>query len=79
LACAKLQKELVVIGDLLAQVQAAFVYQAAKQGVTLGAETEYAQAIQIDQARLRQALDNLVSNALRHTPAVVLSIWEQSP
>lgn len=64
-----LKKEPVVIGNLLAQVQAAFVYQAAQQGVALGAEIENSQVIQIDQARLRQALDNLVSNALRYTPA----------
>jgi signal transduction histidine kinase len=64
-----LHKERFVIGELLAQVQAAFVYQAAKQGVALGAETNYSQVVSIDQARMRQALDNLVSNALRHTPA----------
>ena len=64
-----LQKESIVIGNLLAQVQAAFVYQAAQQGVALGAEIENTQVIQIDHARFRQALDNLISNALRYTPA----------
>jgi len=64
-----LHKEPVIIGDLLGQVQAAFVYQAAQQGVALGAETKNSQSVKLDQARMRQALGNLVSNALRHTPA----------
>ena len=64
-----LHKEPVIIGDLLGQVQAAFVYQAAQQGVALGADIESSQVINLDRARMFQALDNLVSNALRHTPA----------
>ena len=64
-----LNKEPVIIGDLLAQGQAAFVHQAAQQGVALGAEIENAQVVNLDRARMRQALGNLVSNALRHTPA----------
>ena len=65
-----LNKEPVVIGDLLAQVQAAFAHQAAQQEVTLAVETaESLPVFLLDQARMRQAIDNLVSNALRYTPA----------
>jgi signal transduction histidine kinase len=65
-----LQKEPVVIGDLLAQVQAAYVHQALQQEVTIQVGTAVPHlSILLDQARMRQSLGNLVSNALRHTPA----------
>ena len=65
-----LHKEPVIIGNLLAQVQAAYAHQAAQQEVMIEVETADTQTeIELDQARMRQALDNLVSNALRFTPA----------
>lgn len=65
-----LQKEPVIIDDLLVQVQMAYAHQSAQQDVTIEVETAVSQIeIELDLARMRQALDNLVSNALRYTPA----------
>ncbi len=65
-----LHKEPVMIDELLGQVQAAYAHQAAEQEVMIAVETAGTQTkIDLDQARMRQALDNLVSNALRFTPA----------
>lgn len=70
--------EPVDMGDLLAQVQAAYAYQAEQQGVTIKVKTATSTSsgqpvsqpiIELDKARIKQVLDNLVSNALRYTPA----------
>ncbi len=65
-----LHKEPVIINELLELVQAAFAHQAAQQQISLTVKTEDPlPEVTVDQARLRQALDNLISNALRYTPA----------
>jgi signal transduction histidine kinase len=64
-----LQKEPVLIGDLLTQVEAAFAHRAAQQDVTIRLATAVSSPpMPLDPTRMRQALGNLVSNALRHTP-----------
>jgi two-component system sensor histidine kinase BaeS len=55
--------------DILAQVAAAHTPRAAAADVTLSVDTENRLDLVADPVRLRQAIDNLVSNALRATPA----------
>jgi signal transduction histidine kinase len=55
---------------LIGEVLAAFAPGAATAGVTLTTElTDDLPIIDIDPVRIREVLSNLVSNALRHTPA----------
>ncbi|GAA4532716.1 sensor histidine kinase [Amycolatopsis samaneae] len=54
---------------LLTQVAAAHVPRAEAAGVTLSVSPPADPDLTADPVRLRQALDNLVSNAVRHTPA----------
>jgi signal transduction histidine kinase len=57
-------------GDILEQVVAAFGHQADQAGVRLEAQAANDESIiAVDPERLVQVLENLVSNALRHTPA----------
>lgn len=69
----RLHVEPVRIQDLLAQVASAHQARAETAGVTLtvtGAPPEAAALVlPADPVRLRQAVGNLVSNAVRHTPA----------
>lgn len=66
----RLERESVDGGELIAEVVAAFEAQAATADVRLGAETEPdLPALDADPTRLREVLSNLVSNALRYTPA----------
>jgi signal transduction histidine kinase len=54
---------------LLDQAAALFQHHAEKQSVTIRVETpEELPEIQVDEARMMQVLDNLISNALRYTP-----------
>jgi signal transduction histidine kinase len=56
--------------ELLQQAQAAFEHQAAQKGVALAVETTHLlPSVRVDEIRLMQVLGNLVSNALRYTPA----------
>ncbi len=56
--------------DLLEQVRQSFEPLAAEQSVTLRVEAdETLPAVQVDRERMVQVLGNLVSNALRYTPA----------
>ena len=54
--------------DLLRHIAVAHQAQAADVGVTVTVRAEPGLAVFADQARIRQVLGNLVSNALRHTP-----------
>lgn len=65
-----LQKEPVAVADLLAQVHDAFARHAAQQEINLQLDIDPAlPSIALDAARMRQALGNIVSNALRYTPS----------
>ncbi|MFF4628458.1 HAMP domain-containing sensor histidine kinase [Streptomyces griseorubiginosus] len=55
--------------DLLDQVAAAHRGRAETAGVTLTTRIENAPTLYADPARLRQTVGNLLSNAIRHTPA----------
>ncbi|MEU3339149.1 sensor histidine kinase [Streptomyces sp. NPDC002144] len=65
----RLHPEPVRADDLLDQVAAAHRVAATGAGVTLRTETDGSPWLDADPVRMRQALGNLVSNALRHTPA----------
>ncbi|WP_432824651.1 sensor histidine kinase [Dactylosporangium sp. CA-092794] len=54
----------VAVADLFGQVAAAYP----AGGVTVSADAEPGLTVRADPVRLRQALGNLLSNALRHTP-----------
>jgi signal transduction histidine kinase len=54
---------------LLDQAAALFHHHAARQEVTISVEAaENLPAIKVDEARMLQVMDNLISNALRYTP-----------
>ncbi|WP_416985655.1 sensor histidine kinase [Streptomyces sp. T028] len=65
----RLHPEYVLADELLAQVAAAHRVGADTAGVTLLTKADDALWLQADPVRMRQALGNLVSNAIRHTPA----------
>ncbi|MEV6836681.1 HAMP domain-containing sensor histidine kinase [Streptomyces sp. NPDC051133] len=65
----RLHREPLRAGDLLDQVAAAHRVAADAAGVALRTEADPAVWLDADPVRMRQALGNLVSNALRHTPA----------
>ena len=65
----RLHREPVRADELLDQVAAAHRVAADTAGVTLRATADGAPWLDADPVRMRQALGNLVSNALRHTPA----------
>ncbi|MFE7646052.1 sensor histidine kinase [Streptomyces phaeoluteigriseus] len=65
----RLHREPVPADDLLAQVAAAHRVAADTAGVTLRTGTHGSPWLDADPVRLRQALGNLVTNAVRHTPS----------
>ncbi|TFI29003.1 HAMP domain-containing sensor histidine kinase [Streptomyces sp. 4R-3d] len=69
----RLHPEPVYADELLGQVAAAYQGQAETAGVTLGVATPKpgppGPTLYADPVRLRQAVSNLVSNAVRHTPS----------
>jgi two-component system OmpR family sensor kinase/two-component system sensor histidine kinase BaeS len=65
-----LQKEPIDVADLARDAVAAFERDAASRGVTLVVEAPESLApIPIDPVRVREVIANVLSNALRHTPA----------
>ena len=64
-----LHRDPVDVGALAADVAAAFEPQAAAEEVTLATELEEVPSLSLDGRRIRQVIGNLLSNALRHTPA----------
>ncbi|MFB8757321.1 sensor histidine kinase [Streptomyces nigra] len=65
----RLHREPVRADELLGQVAAAHQVAADTAGVTLRTTAEGVPWLDADPVRMRQALGNLVSNALRHTPS----------
>ncbi|MGJ6963115.1 sensor histidine kinase [Streptosporangium sp. G11] len=64
----RLRREPVNVADLLAQVATAHRGGAEAAGVTLTTRADGESRLLADPVRLRQAVGNLVSNAVRHTP-----------
>jgi signal transduction histidine kinase len=66
--------------DLLQQSCAAFEHQARQQGVQLSLQADGPlPAVLVDEVRMAQVLDNLISNALRFTPPagqITLRAWQ---
>ncbi|MEU0357712.1 HAMP domain-containing sensor histidine kinase [Streptomyces cyaneofuscatus] len=76
----RLHPEPVRVGELLSQVAAAHQARAETAGVTLKVEAGAGAVLSADPVRLRQAVGNLVSNAVRHTSAggrVTLRAYEE--
>jgi two-component system sensor histidine kinase BaeS len=65
----RIHPERVYLGNLFDQVISTYRAQAEHAQVTLTAETAGDIELDADPVRLRQAIGNLVTNALRHTPA----------
>ncbi|MEU1344168.1 HAMP domain-containing sensor histidine kinase [Streptomyces sp. NPDC005827] len=65
----RVHREQVRAADLLDQVAAAHRVAADTAGVTLLTDAQDTAWLDADPVRMRQALGNLVSNAIRHTPA----------
>ena len=64
----RLHKELTDVGDLLQDVRSAFAPRAVEAGVGFTVTAEPLSPLDIDPVRVRQVLENLLDNALRHTP-----------
>ena len=65
-----LHKEPMDIGALLHDTIESFRSQAASKGVTLATEiADKLPVVDVDPARIRQVIGNLLSNAIRHTPS----------
>jgi signal transduction histidine kinase len=64
----RLHKESTDVGELLDEVRYAFAPRAAAAGVTFTIEASPLPPLEIDPVRVRQVLQNLLDNALRHTP-----------
>ncbi|MFF7253872.1 sensor histidine kinase [Streptomyces microflavus] len=78
----RLHPEPVPVEELLSQVAAAHQARAETAGVTLTVVAGAAPVLHADPVRLRQAVGNLVSNAVRHTPAggkVTLRAYGEGP
>ena len=57
-----------VLDDITDAAIEAFNSQAAEADVALASEGQAPEPISVDANRIRQAIDNLIANAIRHTP-----------
>jgi signal transduction histidine kinase len=64
-----LHKQPVAVDELLQHVQAAFAHRAEQRGVALEVQAAATPPVLVDENRMTQVLSNLLSNALRYTPA----------
>ena len=64
----RLHKQTTDVAELLDDVRYAFTPRAAEAGVTFTLTSEPLPPLDIDPVRVRQVLENLLDNALRHTP-----------
>ena len=62
------RREAVDLGSLVREAERAFAARASEAGVRLDATVEDGRQARLDPLRVRQALSNLLDNALRHTP-----------
>ncbi|MFJ9759896.1 sensor histidine kinase [Streptomyces sp. NPDC101149] len=74
----QLHREPIRTDELVAQAVSAHSARAESSGIRLHAHTDPGLWLDADPVRMRQALGNLISNALRHTPAggtVTVTAW----
>jgi two-component system, OmpR family, sensor histidine kinase BaeS len=64
----RLNRSQVAVPEVFAQLYAAHEARAAQNGITLTVSSPEELQVNADPVRLRQMLDNLVTNALRHVP-----------
>lgn len=64
----RLHPEPVDLPALITEIVALFEPEAARHGVSLAAETVPVPPLDLDPGRVRQVFENLLTNALRHTP-----------
>lgn len=78
-----LHRESVDLGSLISEVTSAYRPVADEAGVRLSADVDSRTDLELDPIRIRQVLENVLSNALRHTPSgesvqVQLAMGERS-
>lgn len=64
----RLHREPVDLAALVASTTSAFSATAESAGITLSATTDAIPEMSIDPVRIREVIENLVANAIRHTP-----------
>jgi signal transduction histidine kinase len=64
----RLHKECTDVAELLGDIRAAFGPRAAEAGVHFVVDAQPVPTLDIDPVRVRQVIENLLDNALRHTP-----------
>jgi signal transduction histidine kinase len=64
----RLHKEPTDVAELLDEIRFAFAPRAAEAGIAFALQAEPLPPLEIDPVRVRQVVENLLDNALRHTP-----------